>query len=270
MGAVARSADRRDARAGQRRPCVGSPGLGARRRHPAGPKRALLRALDISAKPVRRAARALPAPRLHLDRGNEGRGRTGPAEDHRRGAGGRRRLRPRPRADRRCDRAPVAHRADPARARDDPRLRGRSRRLLAVRPRARHRLRPRVRAGAADGDAARARPHAAAAGWRGRLVRVHGDALRSRSAAASTSAEPTTTERSIWGGLRKERVHDLQLSAGARGRRSRPGRRRSRASSTTCSTAAPRCSPASASASRPTASRCPSGSRRSRRTSAAR
>ena len=53
--------------------------------------------------------------------------------------------------------------------------------VLVPRPRAAHGLRPRVRAGAADGHRARARADAAATGRRGRLVRVHGDALRSRS-----------------------------------------------------------------------------------------
>ena len=63
-------------------------------------------------------------------------------------------------------------------ARDAAGARDRRLRLLALRPRARDGLRPRVRAGAADRDRAGARPHAAASGRRGRLVRVHRDALR--------------------------------------------------------------------------------------------
>ena len=232
--------------------------------------RALLRAVDISANQFVELRALFPRRSFTSDRGNEGRGRSRPAEDHRRGAGRRSRICPRPPADRRCDRAPVAHRPDPARARDDPRLPGGSRRLLDVRPRARHGLRPRVRAGAADGDTARSRPHADAAGWRGRLVRVHGDALRSRAPgrlprradhdraldlgwpAQGAGARPPALGRQPRGGAHA-------LGEGGHAGRRRRARRRHRGAL-----------PASASASRPTASRCPSGSRRSRRTWAAR
>ena len=83
------------------------------------------------------------------------------------------------RADRQREAAPVALRALPAPARHGPRV-SRRRRLSSGSTGAssKTRLRPRVRAGAADGDGARARPDAAAPGWRGRLVRVHRDALR--------------------------------------------------------------------------------------------
>ncbi len=67
--------------------------------------------------------------------------------------------------------------------------------------------------------AAGARPDAAAAGWRGRLVRVHGDALRPRSAAASTTPSRSSTERSRSGAASaRERVSDLELSPGNHGR----------------------------------------------------
>ena len=138
-----------------------------------------LRARRHSGRPVRRAARARPAPILHLDGGHEGRGR----------ARASRRSSPRsartPRAfehdQRKIDDALDnlgAHDRDAARARALPALALLALRLVALRARARDRLRPRVRAGAADRDAARARAGAARAGRRAGLARVHCDALR--------------------------------------------------------------------------------------------
>ena len=77
-------------------------------------------------------------------------------------------------------------------------------------------VRPGVRAGAADRHRARARPDAASAGRRGRVVRVHGDALRP-DPARRLHGDAATTERKIWGGLRTQTVSDLELSAGERG-----------------------------------------------------
>ena len=62
-----------------------------------------------SGRPVRRAARARPAPGLHLDRGDEGRERPGPREDRGRGARGCGGVRARPAEDRRGARQPAAN-----------------------------------------------------------------------------------------------------------------------------------------------------------------
>ena len=86
-------------------------------------------------------------------------------------------------------------------------------------------LRPRVRAGAADRDGAGARPHAAAAGRRGRLVRVHRDALR---------PDPPRPLQGRAGGHGAERLGRPPHRAGLRSRAlaraplssSRPGRPR--------------------------------------------
>ena len=73
---------------------------------------------------------------------------------------------------------PWRYAALPPPARDDPRLPRRRRGVLVLRTGADDGLRPRVRAGAADRDRARPRPDAPPPGRRGRLVRVHRDAVR--------------------------------------------------------------------------------------------
>ena len=141
---------------------------------------AILRALDVARGPVRRAPSALsprrrspPPPGCRCARGT-----------------GSRRSRPR--------RPPTPPRtsATASGSTTPSRTRGRSRSSCCSRSarsrrssiaglvfwrfgrEPRDRLRPRVRAGAADGDRAGARADPAAPGRRGRLVRVHGDALR--------------------------------------------------------------------------------------------
>ena len=76
-----------------------------------------------------------------------------------------------------------------------------------------HGLRPRVRAGAADRHGAGARPDAAPPGRRGRLVRVHGDAVRP-DPPRHLRVEARDDRAEVWAGLRTERVSDLELSAG--------------------------------------------------------
>ena len=68
----------------------------------------------------------------------------------------------------------------------------------------RDRLRPRVRAGAADRHGARPRPDAPAPGRRGRVVRVHGDALRPDSPRRLQGDARRRPSAPIWGGLRHE------------------------------------------------------------------
>ena len=83
----------------------------------------------------------------------------------------------------------------------------------------------------------RARADAARAGWRGRLVRVHRDALRPDPARRLQGRRPSTTERSIWGGLRTEQLADLEISRGSTMASSTTvGALGRRASSTACST----------------------------------
>ena len=265
MGAVARPADAPTMRGpGQRRARLGPPGLGARRRHAAGRRRSAARArrprgaVRRAAHAVSRAARSPRPPGC--------RSRTAP--DCRRSS-------PRSRTDA-ADYDRDRERIDDAIAHpwrtalillalgDDPCLPRRRRRLLGVRPRARAQGTTASTSRSRRRTPARARAHAAAAGWRGGLVRVHGDALRPRP--PRRLPRRADDDRALDLGRAAPRAGARPRALrGQRGpRRCRPGRRRSRASSTTCSTAAPRCCPASASASRRTASRCPSGSRRSR------
>ena len=136
----------------------------------------------------------------------------------------------------------------------DPRAARDRARVLVHGPRAPDRLRPRVRAGAADGHRARARPDASSPGRRGRLVRVHGDALRPHPA------------RRLQGGADDDGAVDLGRAApredlrprglGRRGAASSArGSATSRTSSTAFSTAGASGSRASATRSRTSASR---------------
>ena len=173
---------------------------------------------------VRRAANADPAVRLHLDGRDAGafgerRSSRSLAEEQEDAAAYER--------DReRLDDAlaqPVAAAARPARARLPAGARRRRARLVALRPRARERLRPRVRAGAADRHRAGARAAAALAGRRGRLARVHRDAVR---------PDPP---RPLQGDARDDGAEDLGRPAHRAGRRPRArrwrtSRRRSRRS----------------------------------------
>ena len=169
--------DRDDARARRRRPRLGPPGLGPRRRHAPGEGGAAPGARHRRGS-VRRAPRALSTGLVHVHGGHARSRRQRAGEDRRRGAGGRASVRAGQGAHRRRDRPPVAQRADRARARSPPRARDRDVRVLALRAGARDRLRPRVRAGAADRHAGRARADAPPSGRGGGLLRVHGDPLR--------------------------------------------------------------------------------------------
>ena len=179
------------------------------------------------------------------------------------GARGRRALPDRSRPHRRAEGASHPHGPRRARARDDP---GDPRHLVGLlvpRARATDGLRPRVRAGAPDRHRARARSDALASGRRGRLVRVHGDAVRPRpprrlqgradddreahlGRAALSRRSPTSSSR------------PARIASCARGSATWP------TSSTACSTAAASGSRASATRSRTSASRCTVASRRSR------
>ena len=144
-----------------------------------------------------------------------------------------------------------------------PRARDDSRRLLVIAarllvpgPRASHRVRPRVRAGASDRHGAGARPDAPAPGWRGRLVRVHGDAVRPHPTRRLQGRARRRPSGPIWGGLRTR--DDLRPRAlGRRGRRaSRLGERRRRRRRRRARRRRPSGCRASASGSRTSASRC--------------
>ena len=166
VGGRARASSRRRSIAPGRHPAApGATRLRARRRHARRQSREPPRARH-SRRPVRRAARALPPPRVHLD-GRDA-GRNGPglaqivAEERDDAAAYERDQR---KIDEALDNLPRTLAILLALALG-PALALIALRLVALRPRARDGVRPRVRAGAADRDAARARAAAAAPGRR--------------------------------------------------------------------------------------------------------
>ena len=176
---------------------------------------ATLRAENIPAGAVRRDARRLPARPPHVDRGRAG------ALGRRARSGSSPRRSPTRASSRRTSARSTTRKdhlgrtllillgiADAARARRDRRD------VVVLRARAPHELRPRVRAGAAE------RPRAGARS--ARLLRQSTNVGATEFTATlfdlirrgRYKSTPVTTEKSIWGGLRKENVADLELSPG--------------------------------------------------------
>ena len=209
MGAVARPPHGDDLGAGRRRARLGPPGVGPRRRHAGGATRAAAcarRAGRTVRRASRRSTRATRSrrPRECASRTVPGSRRSSP------------RSRPTPRSTHRTRSGSTSSRtirsapgSSSSRSRRFPRslviaavfwFLGRERRTP---------VRPGVRAGAADRHGARARPHAPAAGRRGGVVRVHGDALRPDPA------------RRLHGDADDDRAEDLGRAPHADGVRSR-------------------------------------------------
>ena len=238
MGAAALSPRRHRARARKNPARVGQAGVGARRRRPHGGDRDPAGGRGPR-EAVRRAPHARPALRLRLDSGHARRAGQRARPHRRRGARRRRELPGRPRPDRRAEGAPDPHGARRARAGDHPRLPRQLRRVLVPRTRAAYGLRPRVRAGAADRHRARSRPDALASGRSGRLVRVHGDALRPHSAWGLQGRADDERTVDLGGASKRDRRRSralarrigraARLGARRRERRGRRARRRNRA-----------------------------------------
>ena len=229
VGAVARPAHRDDERARRTSCGLGPPGLGARRRRRSQGRGAAAARARRPAAPVRRAAHALPAHGVHLDRRDAGRGGQRAREDRRRGA---RRTPPRTSATRSgsTTRSPTRARtrAHPPRARHAPGAPHLARRLLVLRARASRPGYDREYEQEPPTDTAPALvPTLLRQGGEAGLVRVHRDAVRPHPPRALHGAGHVTTERSIWGGLRTEQIADLESRRGRRRRADAPGRRRS-------------------------------------------